>query len=433
MPTEAARAYLDELDETYARLHTQKEDSFWHSKMGLSADASRAQSELDAADITLQRFLSDPERLARTREAAASADDEELRLRAQGWLSTFESHVIASSEARALQEELTLAEGRLHTARGGMSLGYQDPTEGFVPASSVKLSNMLLTDPDEARRLAAFRGLRSIESHVLEHGFLDIVRRRNRLARSLGAEDYYDWKTRRVEGMSKAEVFAALDELEALTRDAAQRAIEQARAEHGSAKITPWNLNYLVAGDVTRELDPFFPFDAAIDRWGRSFVGLGIGYDGAELILDLLDRKGKYENGFMHGPVVGWRRNGQRIRARVQFTANAMPGVVGSGRRALQTLFHEGGHAAHFANIDMPSPCFGQEFAPTSVAFAETQSMFCDSLLDDAAWQQRYALDVNGSPPPLTLMDRAIDAGQPFAAWSARAMLAICYGEKAIY
>ena len=34
-----------------------------------------------------------------------------------------------------------------------------------------------------------------------------------------------------------------------------------------------------------------------------------------------------------------------------------------------------------------------QERAPTSVAYAETQSMFLDSLASDADWMARYALD----------------------------------------
>ena len=42
---------------------------------------------------------------------------------------------------------------------------------------------------------------------------------------------------------------------------------------------------------------------------------------------------------------------------------------------------HEGGHAAHFANVKQASPLFSQERAPTSVAYAENQSMFLDSLV----------------------------------------------------
>ena len=268
---------------------------------------------------------------------------------------------------------------------------------------------------------------------MLSRGFLELVRKRNRLGRELGASDYYDWKTRRVEGLSKDEVFAWLDELEVRTRAAAERGVEALRTQHGAAAVTPWNVHFLVSGDTTREQDPYFPFREAMARWGRSFAALGIRYRGAELVLDLVDRRGKYENGFMHGPVVAWRDNERFVAARIHFTANAIPGMVGSGHRAMATLFHEGGHAAHFANIDMPSPCFGQEFAPTSVAFSETQSMLCDSLLDDADWQRRYACDAAGRPMPIELIERGIDANQPFAAWHARAMLAVCYGERAIY
>ena len=56
-----------------------------------------------------------------------------------------------------------------------------------------------------------------------------------------------------------------------------------------------------------------------------------------------------------------------------------------------------GGHAAHFANIDQHSPFFSQERAPTSVAYAENQSMFLDSLIADGEWLARYARDRCGT------------------------------------
>ncbi len=426
-----ASAYLDALDERYAALHTAKEDAFWSVKMGLGADAEQAQSELDARDLELQQFLQASDQLTRLRELRAENDEQRLRI--DGWLRTFGAHTIDNPRGAALAEELAADEGRLQVARGAMKLGFEDPKRGFLPASSIALSHMLQNDPDEARRKAAFDGLRSIEAHVLERGYLQIVAKRNELGRALGGEDYYDWKAKRIEGMGKHELFVLLDELEERTRPAARAFVEDARRTHGEQASKPWNLGHLTSGEVTRDLDPYFSFRSAIDRWGRSFAGLGIRYAGAELVLDLLDRPGKYENGFMHGPVVAWRRSGHRIPARVQFTANALPGAVGAGQQALRTLFHEGGHAAHFSNIDMPSPCFGQEFAPTSTAFAETQSMFLDSLPSDADWQQRYALDRDDTPMPLSLIDRSIDAHQPKAAWVMRSMLSVCYAEKAIY
>ncbi|MCK6446823.1 MAG: M3 family metallopeptidase [Planctomycetes bacterium] len=436
---ETIRAYLDELDTTYARLHTAKEDLFWTTKMGLADDADAAQREFDAREIELQRFLKDPERLARTREVLALAEkpasdaSESERVALRGWELTFRSHVIECAEGRALFEELVEDEGRLQRARGEFELGYRDAQGRTVRASSVKLSALLRSEPDAAVRRSAWDALASIEPFVLDHGFLDVVEKRNRLGRALGGEDFYDGTVRRVERMTKHEIFELLDELEARTREPARRSLDALVAKHGASVLEPWNFLYMTLGDTTKATDPYFPFAEALATWGRSFAGLGIRYEGATLVLDLVDRRGKYENGFMHGPEVGWRRRGERVPARIHFTANAIPGMVGSGQRALETLFHEGGHAAHFANIDMPAPCFGQEFAPTSVGFSETQSMFCDSLLGDADWRVRYARTRTGEPMPLGVIERALEASQPLAAWQARGMLAVCYGERAIY
>ncbi len=427
---------LDTLNRDYEALHTAKEDAFWAAYMGLAQDAATGRAAYDSAEIRLKRFLQDPARLDAVRAERARAEAEgaaeEDRLALAGWEATFAAQVIPDAKARALFERLVEAEGALAQARGAMELGFRDAQGRLQRASSVKLGAMVSTDTDEARRRAAWEGLSSIEGHVLDHGFLEIVKLRNRLGRMLGGEDFYDWTVRRTEGVSKRQIFAWLDELEVATRAAGRRAVDELARKHG-APPTPWNLRFWSTGDVSREQDPYFGFGPALLRWGRSFAALGIRYRGAQLVLDLVDRKGKHENGFMHGPVPAWRRHGTHRPARIQFTANAIPGMVGAGRRAAETLFHEGGHAAHFANIDMPAPCFAQEFAPTSVAFAETQSMFLDSLLGDADWQARYATDRAGEPMPQALLEAGLAASQPMAAWELRQRLSVCYGEKALY
>ena len=429
---------VDELNATYARLHTAKEDAFWTAYMGLAEDVPAARADLDTKEIALQRWLRDPERLPAVRARLAEAEDQsgtdaDEIVALRGWENTFEANGIEGEESRALAEEIVAAESELAKKRGAMQLGYVDPQAGFTPASSVKLGTMLMNDPDPALRQAAWEGLRSIETCALEGGFLEVVKMRNRLARLQGAEDYYDWKVRRSERMSKQQVFELLDDLERRTRKRAQASIDELRTGKGAQALLPWNARFMMSGDVSREQDPYFPFSKAIEVWGKSFGALGIKYRSAKLVLDLLDRKGKYENGFMHGPEVAWRDRDQEIPARIHFTANAIPGMTGSGLRALQTLFHEGGHAAHFANIRMPAPCFGQENAPTSVAFAETQSMFLDSLIDDADWRLRYARNAEGQAMPWELIEKGLRAKQPFAAWDTRQMLSVCYGERAIY
>ncbi|MHB2017078.1 MAG: M3 family metallopeptidase [Candidatus Xenobia bacterium] len=425
---------LDELAEQFTRLHKAKEDRFWNAKMGLGDDAAQAQSALAAAEIEVNRFLQDPKRLERLRELEAADGTPEEHRRLQGWITMFAAHVVEQPEARQLAEEIVELEQALQTKRSQMKLGFVDPRSGqFEAASSVKLSLMMRTDPDEGRRQAAYEGLRGIGPMVLEAGFLDIVRKRNQLGRMLGYEDYYDWRTSVVERMPKQQIFALLDDLLKRTADRAHHELKRFGDQHGEGSLSPWNFMYMRSGSLMAALDPYFGFSAALERWGRSFAALHIQYRGATLTLDLLDRKGKYENGFMHGPEVAWSDHGRFRPARINFTANAVPGQIGSGMRALETLFHEGGHAAHFSNIQADAPCYSHEFAPTSVAYAETQSMFLDSLVGDADWRARYANDANGDGIPIQLIEQSIREHQPFRGWDVRAMVTIPLAERTLY
>lgn len=425
---------LTELKETFLALHTAKEDRFWIAKMGISDDPARAQRELGEAEIAMNAFLQDPERLRALRRLASGAGGGDEFAVLRGWIALFAAHGVEDPDARALSKRIVDAEQELQVARGGMKLGLVDPQSGaFEAASSVKLGNLVRHDPEERRRRAAWEALRSIEGFVLASGFLEIVRMRNRFARMQGHEDYYDFRVKVVERMSKRDLFAILDDLVRRTGEHAEEQLGLFERQHGPGSLEPWNFLYLRSGSVMREMDPWFGFDSALERWGRSFAALGVKYRGATLTLDLVDRQGKYENGFMHGPGPAFFDEGRWRPARINFTANALPGQVGSGHRALQTLFHEGGHAAHFSNILSAAPCFSQEFAPTSVAYAESQSMFMDSLLDDADWRTRYARDAQGQPMPWELIERAIREEQPLRAWDVRMMLAVPFAERAIY
>jgi hypothetical protein len=426
---------LDDLARRFTELHGSKEDLFWITKMGLASDGAEARRRMAAAEIAYNRFLQDPARLRELRghaEAARDASDEARVL--SGWIATFAAHTIDDPQARKLSEELVEREGELERQRQGMSLGFTDPDTGErVRASSIQLALMLRSDPDERRRRAAYEGLRSIEDFVLRHGFLDIVKRRNRLGRMLGYPDYYAWRVAVVERMDKARLFATLDALAEGTAERTRAELGAFARKHGDGALTPWSFPFLRAGEVTRKMDPYYRLDGALERWVRAFHSLGIRYRGATLTLDLIDRPGKYENGFMHGPGVAFFDHGQWRPARINFTANAVIGQPGSGMRATETLFHEGGHAAHFANIVSDAPCFAHEFAPTSVAYAETQSMFLDSLVSDAAWRTRYATGADGLRMPMELVEEGIREQQPLRGWDVRAMLTVPFAERALY
>ena len=95
----------------------------------------------------------------------------------------------------ALRAEIAAMEADLATARNALVLSYKDPATGAtVEASSVGLRNTMSNHKNEATRKAAYEALCGIGPFVLAHGFCDIVKKRNQVAKLLGYVDYYDYK-----------------------------------------------------------------------------------------------------------------------------------------------------------------------------------------------------------------------------------------------
>ncbi|MEV3843095.1 M3 family metallopeptidase [Aeromonas veronii] len=424
-----ARNYFNQLNADYLQVHRRKEDLFWSTYMGTSDD----QAGFTTAEQAYKAFCANPARLPELREMLVQADEDDLKRGLQGWIAFFECNVIEDPAAAALMDELVAAEAALFARRKGLKLTLLDEQGQQVAGSLPAASTSLAASPNEAVRQSALAMFHTLEQWVVGNGFLEVVAIRNRFARAMGYRDYFDYKVRKNEQMSPEQLFAILDDFIARTDGRLQQSLVELKAAKGEAALLPHNLRYSVSGDVTRQLDPYVPFSRALRDWVESFRRLGIQYRGATLTLDLLTREGKYENGFCHGPVPSFFQQGEWVPAVVNFTSLADPAQVGSGWNGLNTLFHEGGHAAHFANVTGNAPCFSQEFPPTSMAYAETQSMFCDSLLDDADWLKRYARNAVGEAVPDALIKEMIEARQPFRAFNERQIALVAYFERDLY
>ncbi|MFP9459380.1 M3 family metallopeptidase [Pectobacterium brasiliense] len=430
--------YFNALNRDYLAVHQAKEELFWQLYMGTGNDD--VSERFSAAESAYKRFISQPQRLAELRTHLATLEnsprDEQQQALShglQGWYRFFDCNVIEDPQAQALMDEIISAESALYGKRKSYEMTHLDAKGERVSASLGELLTNQTTNDTEAYRQSSQQALRDLEQWLLQNGFPELISLRNRFARQMGYRNYFDYKVNKTERMTPEQLFAILDPFEEQTREANTRSLKNLADEKGEEALQPWNIRYASAGDVTRQLDPYFPFSASLERWINSFKRLRIGFNGAEMQLDLLVRKGKYENGFMHGPVPPFVQEGNWVPARINFTSLAKPDQIGSGASGINTLFHEGGHAAHFANIRQNAPCFSQEFPPTSMAYAETQSMFCDSLLGDADWLKRYAKNAQGETIPDELIRADISTQQPMRAFSERHILLVPYFEWQLY
>lgn len=436
---EITQKFLSRLQRRYIKLHKKKEDLFWRSYMALSATPEAVQTAYAQAEIKLNVFRQNAKTLRKLRalkqqELKAGTPESDL-LALNGWLRMFEINAIDNPDALALSAEIVAFETALTDKSRQMKTGYIDPSTGEFQALSYKgLMLMMDSDDDSARRAAAYEGIVAIGRFRLDNGFLDLVKMRNHLARMLGYEDHFDMRVQMLEGISKQKLFEMIDKIVAALLPRAKAEVEAVVAEHGPTAREPQNFSKLTKGKLTAMIDPYYPLSTAVERWGQTFEGLGIRYNGAKLTLDLVERPGKYPNGFMHGPGLMVRdESGAFTAAKINFTCNACPGKIGSGIDVLFTLLHEGGHAAHFANILTGYACHSHEFPPTSVGYAEMQSMFMDALATDPIWRALYARDKDGVSMPHDLIILALREELRVRATRVLSLLITPLGERMLY
>ena len=419
------KEYLEFLNTQYFKLHKNYEDLFWISYMGDHSVDKRKDKALKERDL----FRANPKYLETIKKMLDSSDHTSKK-RLKIWLGFFEIYQ-TPTQVLAIKQKIDALESIIHKKMAVRKEGYIDPyTKKFVSASSGQMRSMMGTNSDEKIRKACFDSREKTSRELLKE-YVELVSLRNQYARGLGYSDFYDYKVQREDGMTKDELFSIFNSIYEKTKYAHKNIRNLEKKMEGLRK--PWNFGYMMAGDFTKEADPFFQFDEALLRWGRSFAALGINFQKGSLQLDLLDRKGKYNNGFCHWPNLVIFKNNKKLPGSSNFTCNVVFGQLGSGDQGYNTLFHEGGHAAHLLNSVQQDVCINSEYAPMTSSWAETQSMFLDTVFDSIEWRSRYAKDALGNAYPMDLFKRKVAKLNPIAPLGLSGIMFVSNFEKDIY
>lgn len=421
------------LNARFEQIAGRKERKFWSDKMNLlpTDDVSGSQLETD-----LNNFSSDPKNLTRVQSELLRTDLSDWeRQGLQGWRAYFEAHSMADAGAKTEMAELLQMEETLEAQNKTFDFGYVPaPGQAKVTLNSTTARLRIGSSLDIAERKIAWERLREYEKHVLSHGWIEIVKKRNAIARRLGYANFYEWKLQKTEGMTIPQLFGILDKFEVATRATAQARIDQLRADKGDDAVLPYSFAFSTGGSLTQETDPYYLFENSFELWLRDFAAMKVDMRGATVTMDLLNRVGKYSNGFCHMELPSYvDAQGQFHPTITNFSCNAEVTSAGSGKTTIKTFLHEGGHAANFANVAMPALAHGQEFAPTSIALAEIQSMFIDSRMEDPDWILTYARNRAGEAMPQDLLERMLLQSHQNLAISLRSILAVPYFERGVY
>jgi hypothetical protein len=321
------------------------------------------------------RDLFSSEVVGRLREMATAADgDERRRLR---YLLQFAFDGLLGRETSSESAELAGLEASLEV----------DPGDGSVPYRAVGIEQANEQRPD--RRAALEEARNAVLVERLNPLHLAVLERSHGLCRSLGWSSY-------------AEAYAELRGIDLQNLGRQTAAFLAVTEDHYATVVDPElrRVGVPALGDLRRadlprffratDLDSRFPADRVLPSFAETLGGLGIELSGQTNVhVDAESRRTKSPRAFCSTP---------RVPGEVHLVI-----APRGGRDDYEALFHEGGHAEHYAGTDPDLAFEFRHLGDNSVT--ESFAFLMQHLTEDRDWLRlRLRLD---DPEPVAAHSRA--------------------------
>ncbi len=297
---------------------------------------------------------------ASLREALGAAQSPAER-RQLGYLVAFVVDGLIEIEVRDLEDEVTDAEIQGKITVEGREIPYR---QGMI-----RMEN----EPDRGRRSAIVDAMGRLRTEVLNPLRAEIFRSIERRAAQLGYASYPEL-CRSVRGLPLDEVDRRMQAFVAETDELYRLHLERMLRAAGipPAEAATHDVAYL---SRSRGYDKYFPSEGAVPALKHTLreMGIDLGFQ-KEIVLDLEPRPGKSPRAFC-APV--------QIPGRI-YLVTAPHG----GPDDYRALFHEAGHAEHFAHFD-PGLAMEDRYLGT-MALTETFAFLMEDFQRNPRWCKEF-------------------------------------------
>jgi hypothetical protein len=264
-------------------------------------------------------------------------------------------NLVKSQEARASELEVTIT-----ATVDGQTLPYR------------MLRPTIANEPDRDKRRTLEEARCELGDEHLNPVYLESFGIVRTAVPALGSPDYVDLHSRfglRLDELAE-QCWRLLDETERLYEDALDKLFRE-RTGVSLSEAQRWDSPRLVRAV---EWDPVFPSEGTVPALEGTLAGLGIALDDQPNIqLDVEKREKKTPRAFC-API--------EVPGRVILVIQPM-----GGPDDWRALFHEAGHAEHFANTSADLPVEGRRMGDSAVT--EGWAFLFEHLVNDAAWLRR--------------------------------------------
>ena len=141
---------------------------------------------LNTSFNALETFLGDQKTLEKVRELLKRTDgsvSEEQKIVLNQIEKTLKCYIVESDDAKALRESMMKKEGTLQKSRNNLKANTRTKTVRFVDTAPTVIRTKMRSDPEESVRKSCWEMLRKNGPFLLDNGFCDIIKERNRFAR----------------------------------------------------------------------------------------------------------------------------------------------------------------------------------------------------------------------------------------------------------
>ncbi|MCK5321026.1 M2 family metallopeptidase [Candidatus Pacearchaeota archaeon] len=348
---ESVLSFVNEKAEEFLRLYKIMTSAYWNATLSGKDDDYKAVAE---SEISMKKFFNSEIDFEKVKEFLKSSTDKDLARQLKLLYYAYLSNQGGMGLLTELSNKTSAVEQKFNIFRAEIN---------GEKVNDSKINDILKNEKNSSKLEVAWSGHKKV-GEIVKDDVLEIVKLRNKLAVSLGFNNYYEFSLE-VSEQKESEVEKVFDELDSMTREPFAKLKEEVdlklaeKYDIAVSDLKPWHYGDLFFQEgpaiYSVDLNEFYA-DDILEKAKKYYPSLGMD------VSDILERSNLYEQEgkYPHAYCIDMDRSGD-----VRSMQN-----IRNDEKYMDTMLHELGHAVYWKYMDFDLPIILRDTAHTFVTEA---------------------------------------------------------------